>query len=193
VRRFLLLGLVVLAGCAGGDRPTLSDDTVPARACSADGLVVLPVDTDGIPAPVARRRQSVIDAAVDCDYATLRRIARHDGLVISIDGEVVPVGQWEHREADGQPILRPLAGILSLAHVTEGEGDARTFIWPTAVGWPFADVAPADERQALVDVVGEEGIFGWAGTGGYAGWRTSIDADGTWAMLAYGPLPGQGG
>jgi hypothetical protein len=59
------------------------------------------------------------------------------------------------------------------------------------VDWPFADVADPRDRQALFDVVGESGIFGWAEAGGYSGWRTSIALDGTWTRFWFGPVDGE--
>jgi hypothetical protein len=188
----LVLVLAALAtACTGGDRPQLTEDTVGERRCSADGMVFPDLESDGMPSPVAARRQALIDAATDCRYRRLGALAQETGVDIRIDGEVVPVAEWREREHDGQPILGPLAGILSLAHVRQ-EGDAGVeFTWPNAVDWPFADVSDGEDRQALADVVGEEGIFGWREAGGYAGWRTSIGADGDWLHLWYGPIPGE--
>lgn len=189
IRRLVVLALAagLLASCAGAGRPTLSDDTVPESRCSADGMQIDPLDSDGIPSAVAARRQELIDAAVACDYRALQRLARENGVDLRYEGDPMPVSQWREREHDGQPILRPLAGLLSLAHTRDEVDGAERFTWPTAVDWPFADVADAQERAALAEVVGEAGIFGWAEAGGYVGWRTSITADGTWTRLWYGP------
>ncbi len=195
MRRTLLpsvvVGALLLGACGGAGRPELSDQTLPPRACSADGLVVGPLDSDGIPSAVARTRQQLIDAAVACDYRALGRLARRHGVDLRFEGEVVPVAQWEEREHDGMPILRPLAGLLGLAWsrgegAGGGQGDSA-FTWPTAVDWPFKDVADGQERAALVEVVGEEGIYGWGEHGGYVGWRTTIAGDGTWASFLLGP------
>ena len=187
--------VLVVAGlataCVGGERPELTDETVPGRRCSADGMVVGPVDSDGLPSPVAARRQELIDAAVACDYRELGRLARQDGVDIRFEGEVVPVSQWRERERDGIAILRPLAGLLGLASTRQDTEDGELITWPTAVDWPDADAADAGERADLLEVVGEAGIFGWAESGGYAGWRTSIAPDGTWARFWYGPVPGE--
>ena len=193
--RRLVATAVVLAGlasaCSGAGRPTLTDDTHAERECSADGMVIPEQDSDGIPSTVATRRQELIDAAVACDYRELGRIARQTGVDIRIEGEVVPVRQWREREHDAQPILRPLAGILSLAHVRRTGDGGEEFVWPNAVDWPFADVADGRDRQALLEVVGEQGIFGWREAGGYSGWRTTIGADGGWLTFWYGPIEGE--
>ena len=190
MRRFLTLCLVVglLSSCSGAGRPELSDETVPDRRCSADGMVVGPVDSDGMPSPVAARRQELIDAAVACDYRSLARLARADGVDIRMEGEIVPVAQWREREHDDMAILRPLAGLLGLAHVRQSEDERTLFTWPIAVDWPFADVGDGRDRAALLEIVGEGGIFGWAESGGYAGWRTSISEDGTWTRFWFGPV-----
>ena len=184
----LVLVLAVLAtACSGAGRPTLTDDTVSDRRCSADGMVVGPLDSDGLPSPVAARRQELIDAAVACDYRELNRLVRSTGVDLRIEGETVPSTQWRERERDGMAVLRPLAGLLSLSHVRRD----GAFVWPNAVGWPFADVADGRDRQALVEVVGEEGIFGWTEAGGYSGWRVAIGADGDWLRFWYGPVDGE--
>ena len=196
MRRLLAttLVLVVLAGaCSAAERPTLTDDTVSDRRCSADGMVIEPLDSDGLPSAVAERRQQLVDAALDCDYRALNRLARSTGVDLRIEGETVPSTQWREREADGMAILRPLAGLLSLPHVRRHapDGGELEFVWPNAVDWPFADVADGRDRQALLEVVGEEGIFGWSEAGGYSGWRVAIGADGDWLRYWYGPVDGE--
>ena len=181
------LTLLVAAGCSGAGRPTLADDTAPPLACSAAGL-----DPGGVPpqdlAPeVAATRQAIVDAAIDCDYGALADLADAGPVAVTLDGVDAPVSDWERRERAGEPILRSVAGILMLTPAaTAADG---TVTWPSAVDWPFSDVAPGDERQALVAVVGENGVFGWEETGGYAGWRTSIAGDGAWSTVALGPTP----
>ena len=75
-----MVAVLVVAGlataCAGAGRPELTDETLPGGRCSADGMDVGPVDSDGLPSPVAARRQELIDAAVACDYRALARLAR---------------------------------------------------------------------------------------------------------------------
>jgi hypothetical protein len=194
MRRLLAMAMLLAAvatACGGAGRPELTDDTLSERECSADGMVVEPLDSDGLPSPVAQIRQQLIDAAVACNYRALGRLARANQVDLRIEGEQVPVRQWREREHDGQPILRPLAGILSLANVRQ-EGEAGTeFVWPNAVEWPFADVANGQDRRALLDVVGEEGIFGWSEAGGYSGWRSAIGPHGRWLRFWYGPVDGE--
>ncbi len=179
----LVVAALVAAGCGGAGRPELTDETMPDRECSADGMTVGPVDNDGLPSAVARTRQALIDAATACDYRALRRLANRDGLEISFDGDVVPPTQWRDREAEGLAILRPLAGLLGLSYAREGQ----SFTWPIAVEWAFADVGDEPDRSALAEVVGEAGIYGWADGGGYEGWRTTIADDGHWAAFLLGP------
>jgi hypothetical protein len=194
MRRIVAMALV-LAGlasaCTGAGRPTLTEDTVSDRRCSADGMVVPPLDGDGLPSPVSARRQELVDAALACDYRALGRLARESGVDLRIEGEAVPVQQWREREADGMAILRPLAGLLGLAHVRRAGDAGPEFTWPNAVDWPFADVADGRDRAALLEVVGEAGIFGWAEAGGYSGWRVTIGADGGWRSFWYGEIDGE--
>jgi hypothetical protein len=187
----ILVAAGLLTACAGGGRPEVSDQTLPGLRCSAEGMDFGTLDSDGIPSPVAARRQELIDAAVACDYRALGRLARADGVDLRFEGEVVPVQQWREREHDGIAILGPLAGLLALPHVRRGAGTEETFTWPTAVDWPTADAGTREERADLLAVVGERGIFGWTEAGGYVGWRTSIDPGGRWMNFWYGPVPGE--
>jgi hypothetical protein len=182
----VLIAALLAVGCSGAGRPELTDQTPPDRECSADGMTVGDLDSDGLPSAVARTRQELVDAAVQCDYRSLRRIARQDGLEVSFDGDVVPPAQWRDREAEGLAILRPLAGLLGLAYARQDGG----FTWPTAVEWAFSDVGDDAERAALAEVVGEAGIYGWSDGGGYEGWRTTIGADGSWSSFYLGPRDG---
>jgi hypothetical protein len=117
-------------------------------------------------------------------------MARDARVDLRYEGDAIPVRAWRELEHDGAPVLRPLAGLLSLAHVRRQTGDGLEFTWPTAVDWPFADVGNARDRRALQEIVGEDGIFGWAEAGGYAGWRVAIGPDGRWLHLWYGPIEG---
>jgi hypothetical protein len=186
-----LTTLVLATSCSGAGRPEVSEDTLPERECSADGLVVGEIDNDGLPSPVAQTRQQLIDAAVGCNYRTLSRLAQDDQVDIRFEGEIVPVGQWREREHDDVAILRILAGLLSLANVRRQADGTTQFVWPTAVDWPFADVGNGRERRDLLEVVGERGIFGWSEAGGYSGWRVAIGADGRWLNFWYGPVEGE--
>lgn len=150
-------------------------------------MSIADIDAEGLAPPISTARQTIIDAALACDYDTLAAAAVIGPLEVVIDGETVPVATWEAREDDGEPILRFVAGILALRPAKAASDGSVT--WPSAVDWQFSDVAPGGERAALVDVVGEDGIFGWAETGGYAGWRSTIEADGTWRSLLLGPAP----
>jgi hypothetical protein len=180
--------VVIGTGCTGGGRPSLSAETLAPRACSADGMVTPQSGAEGLTPTVAATRQAIMDAAIECDYTTLETLAGDGGLRAVFDGIEVPVADWERREAEGMAILRPLAGILSLVPAAATADGSVT--WPSAVDWRFSDVAPGDERRALVEVLGENGVFGWAETGGYAGWRTTISADGAWSSATLGPSPG---
>jgi hypothetical protein len=193
IRRLLAVCLLAgaLTACSGAGRPTLTDDTLPGRRCSADGMPVGTPDSDGMPDAVARRRQQLIDAAVNCDYRELGRIARQTGVDLRFEGEVVPVRQWREREHDGIAILRPLAGLLGLAHVRRTVDGVEAFTWPNAVEWPFSDVADERDRRDLLEVVGEGGIFGWAEAGGYSGWRVTIGPRGEWLRFWFGPVEGE--
>ncbi|HYF47681.1 MAG TPA: hypothetical protein VD926_15805 [Acidimicrobiales bacterium] len=187
----VLVTVAVATGCAGAGRPTVTEDTLGERRCSADGMVTDPLDSDGLPSPVARTRQQLVEAALSCDYRALGRLAREDQVDLRYEGDPMPVRQWREREHDATSILRSLAGILSLTHVRQDAEGVTEFVWPTAVEWRFADVAPGRERRDLRDVVGEEGIFGWAEAGGYSGWRVAIGPDGRWLRFWYGPVDGE--
>lgn len=185
----VVVATAVLAGCA--ERPVLTDETLPGRRCSAEGLTVGPVDNDGIPAAVAATRQALIDAAVACDYGELGTRSVADATDLQYEGEAFPVRQWRRTERQGTEVLAPLARLLALAPVRVRDGDTVRFTWPSAVEWPFADVAPPGERRELVEAVGRDGIFGWSEAGGYAGWRVSIAPDGRWTRYWYGPVEGE--
>jgi hypothetical protein len=194
MRRLLAVGLVLVAvatACSGAGRPQVTEDTLGDQRCSADGMVVGPVDSDGLPSPVAATRQQLIDAALACNFRALSRIARDNQVDLRYEGDPIPVRTWRDLEADGAPVLRPLAGLLGLAHVRKETDTGTEFTWPTAVDWPFADVGNGEDRQALTRVVGEDGIFGWAEAGGYSGWRVAIGPEGRWLHLWYGPVDGE--
>jgi hypothetical protein len=182
----LVLALVVATACAGAGRPAVTVETLKPRQCSAEGLHAGRLRSpDPVPRAVRRARRAIVDAATRCDYQALEALAERGGLSVTIDGADVPVASWPARERDDRPILSFLVGILGLTAATTDDGVA----WPAAVTWPGPDDGRRVQRRALERVVGDDGVFGWEETGGYAGWRTTIDVDGRWTTLSHGPLP----
>jgi hypothetical protein len=178
----LVLLAVLVAGCAT-EGPTLSETTVPPPACSgADHRPRL--DFDGLPSSVTRHRGRLVDAAANCDYEQLDRIARQDGLVATFDGDVVAPGDWPELEHDGLPVMRALIDVFTLP-AARIDGDLT---WPSAVQWSRLEDGSAQDQQAIEDVGGESGLYSWSPDGQYLGWRTTITGDGRWTQFSLGPV-----
>ena len=181
--------VAVVAACA--ERPVLTDQTLPAGRCSADGLSVGPLDNDGLPSPVARTRQALLDAAVACDFRAFNQRAVDDATDLRFEGAAFPVQDWRRKERRGDAVVAPLARLLALSPARVQDGNRRLFVWPDAVEWPAADVAPGSSRADLEAAVGPDGVFGWAEAGGYSGWRLAISANGRWVRYWFGPVAGE--
>jgi hypothetical protein len=151
--------------------------------CSASGLDV-ELDDAGLTPEMAGARRAVVEAAVACDYQTLRTLIAEQGPYLG-DGAfgqaTRPTGvveRWQRLEDREQPVLAELVATLQggwvcgagvLDTVEGGSGDGCAFL--------SAGTGPVDDNAwvAVFDVEG--GMVGFASNGDTQGGLLEIWAE----------------
>ena len=155
----------------------------PDVTCSTSGLR-LTLPEQELPAEVTDVRKRIFDAAIACDYDTLRQIAleKGAGFTFSYGGEADASDYWRSLEEEGtEKPMRALATILTLPYTRNESG---SYAWPTA----YSERPTEEAWQALVDagLYSREQIDTMKTGGSYLGWRTAITADGDWQFFVAG-------
>ncbi len=179
--------------------PETPTPTPAGRACSATGLTVdASPNAEGLPRPVAARRMAILDAAVECDYDELERLALEGrpGFSYSFGIEKSPASFWRARERDARRLdretseyLRYLVQILHLPHCRERQDDgtgteseAVYYVWPRV----HCSARSAEDWNDLEDLYTDEQIEEMRKANIYFGFRVGILEDGDWVYLIAG-------
>jgi hypothetical protein len=201
--RLVLLAVLAaaLSGCAssgptatgaGEATPSLTSATAtatssPEPSCSAAGLTGELPSQQGLPPIVASLRQDIAEAARACDYGRLEELALAGGteFTASFGGADPPGEFWRSQEQTGHDPLRMLVEVLQLPYATT-EVDTLRYVWPAAYARPTWQDVTAEERRMLSRIYDEQDLAAFEQFGAYAGYRTSITADGDWQAFVAG-------
>jgi len=157
-------------------------------ACSAARSPNAPAPQPALPPPVAAMRTAVVEAAKQCDYEALARLALDggSGFSYSFGEQGQPAAFWEAAESGGRPVMRSLVEVLDAPFATRTVEGTTQYLWPSAYGFErWGDVAVAD-REALRRLYGEEELRRFAGFGSYVGHRVGITESGDWIFFVAG-------
>ena len=154
--------------------------------CSAAGLPAEPAAIPDLPGPVAQTRQAIVAAATACDYDRLATLGREGSFTYSFGADDDPAGFWRRAEAAGERPLAALVQFLNRPAATRAVDGATQYLWPRAYTYESWDAVPADARDGLRPVYGDEDFEQFARFGAYSGYRTGIAADGDWQFFVAG-------
>ena len=176
--------LLVLGGAAGwfGQRETRDAKTVTDTTTVTRTTTVAAPET-GLPAPVAKTRDALLQAAEARDYEALRALVPTTGFEYTFGSPVPggPIAYWQDLErTTAQRLLDALAKVLRMPY-TLSRG---LYVWPFAYSVASIDDLTAHERELLAPLGPLESVF-VEGTG-YLGWRAGIQPDGTWVFFVAG-------
>lgn len=158
------------------------EPTASEAACSSDGVPV-PEAPGDLPEDVLDTWLRIRDAAADCDFAALARIAT-PRTTFSYGGGGVEVIERAEEHGDGD--LGTLLRLLALSHGEQTTGEGTSYVWPRAhLRESWADT-PRTERRELRAIHSAEEIASFAEYGHYLGWRLGIGADGSWRYYVAG-------
>jgi hypothetical protein len=152
---------------------------------AVEGADVVPPQL-GLPTPVARKRAEIWKAAKGGDYEEVARLVDPKGFEYTFGGAVPggPAAYWRQidQTTDERPI-ETLAAILQLPFVFQE--DSKLYVWPFAFTRRAPTLSP-EERELLVEAIGEESMKAYEQLGSYLGYRAGIDENGNWVFYVAG-------
>jgi hypothetical protein len=140
----------------------------------------------GLPPPVARKRAQIWKAAKSGDYEDVAQLVDPKGFEYTFGGAVPggPAAYW--RRVDQTTKERPietLTAILELPYVHQQEH--KLYVWPFAFTRK-ASTLSSEEREQLVEAIGEEIVKFYEQLDNYLGYRAGIDSKGNWVFYVAG-------
>jgi len=166
--------------------PDTTATTLSPDEYRCTGSLVDPVLTDqpGLPPANAAMRAAIFEAAVRCDWESLRAL-QVEGFAYSFGDNEDAVAYWQQLELLGEEPMRFLAELLNRPYGTQpGPGESEYYAWPSAFVTEWGLVAEPD-REALRPLYGDDDFAVFSDFGGYFGYRVGI-IDGTWVYFIAG-------
>ncbi|MEY9830522.1 hypothetical protein ABIA25_002337 [Sinorhizobium fredii] len=157
--------------------------------------VVQPVevlaDVSKIPAPVARMREFIVEAAASGDIERLRPLLGKGPTQTQVSGsggEEDPIATLKglSGDQDGVEILAILLDVLSTGFVLADKGTPEeAYVWPYFAEKPLASLTPP-EKVDLFRLVTAGDFAGMEELGNYNFYRVGITPDGQWKFFVAG-------
>jgi hypothetical protein len=137
MRRLAMHRLLILTIALAAAAPAIAK--TPPPSCSAARLPAL-APQPGLPAPVAKTRKAIAEAARRCDYAGLERLGLAGRREFNYDWEHHgrPAVFWRRMEAEGKPILATMVALLTLPALPPGSWPMRGYVWVDVTTHPKA-------------------------------------------------------
>jgi hypothetical protein len=164
-----------------------SPDPVPSEADIPTEIPVVEYDFSKLPAPVARLRQQIIDAAKSGDPEKLRPIIDANGKPPQFGpddtGDPIDYLKSQSGDKEGREILAILWEVLDAGyvHVDPGQPD-EMYVWPYFARYPVTKLTPPQlvELFRLVYAGDYEDMLDY---GLYTSFRVGLAPNGTWSYF----------
>ncbi|OAP40615.1 hypothetical protein AU381_01520 [Sinorhizobium glycinis] len=157
--------------------------------------VVQPVevltDVSKIPAPVARMRELIVEAAASGDIERLRPLLGKGPTQTQVSGsggDEDPIATLKglSGDQDGVEILAILLDVLSTGFVLADKGTPEeAYVWPYFAEKPLSSLTPP-EKVDLLRLVTAGDFAGMEELGNYNFYRVGIAPDGQWKFFVAG-------
>jgi hypothetical protein len=154
----------------------------PAVTCSSTGIA-RPSAPTGLPAPVLKTWQEIVDAAAACDFDALEAIGHETTTSFGDPQGISNLRTWE-QQGHGE-----LGVLLEVLGTTPGLGTDPTV---KVYGWPAVSVRDswqpltAQERAELGTFESPDAVAAHDRDRMYYGMRVGIRDDGTWSYFVSG-------
>ncbi|MDQ0319724.1 hypothetical protein QO002_001862 [Pararhizobium capsulatum DSM 1112] len=146
-------------------------------------------DVSKIPAPVARMRELIVEAAASGDIERLRPLLGKGPTQTQVgDGQDDPIATLKGLSGDGEgvEILAILLDLLSTGFVNIDKGTPdEMYVWPYFAEKPLDSLTPP-EKVDLFRLVTAGDYAGMEEFGGYNFYRIGITPDGQWKFFTGG-------
>ena len=173
--------------------PPITSASKPyGRAATRPGQKISDVLTDlsRLPAPVARMRARIIEAARTGDLDKLVTVMQTNETmpIFSFANERDPVAYWRtnYPESGGLEVLSILLEILDMGFVHVDAGTPQDmYVWPYFAYVPLKELTPAQKVELFKVVTGSD-YRAMQDFGAYVFYRLGIAPDGTWHFFVSG-------
>ena len=162
------------------------------RAGARPGQKISEVLTDlsRLPAPVARMRARIVEAARTGDLDKLVTVMQTNETmpIFSFANERDPVAYWRanYPESGGIEVMSILLEILDMGFVHVDAGTPQDmYVWPYFAYVPLKDLTPAQKVELFKVVTGSD-YRAMQDFGAYVFYRLGIAPDGTWHFFVSG-------
>jgi len=171
------------------DRSNVTLTLTSARVASAPVAAVgeaeasepaLVAPPEGLPRAIARTHRAILEGALARDWDALRALIPETGFTFSFGGQRDPIRYWQELEAQGEPVLETLIGVLLTTPFPSNQ-----YIWPAAAAKVPSEWT-AQDRVELASIATDQEIRDWQRADLYYGWRVGIARDGTWVFFVAG-------
>jgi hypothetical protein len=190
------LGLIVAAALAAQTTvrtETIQPPAAPGAATPAPepGVPVEIIsDLSRLPAPVARMRERILEAARSGDLEKLVLVMQSNETlpVFSFGDEKDPIAFWKANfpDSDGVEILATLMQILETGFVHIARGTPQDmYVWPYFVQTPLKDLS-REQKVELFRIVTGADYKEMTEFGAYSFYRVGIAPDGVWHYFVAG-------
>ena len=183
----VLAALALATACSGSEQGSSTQgptESVPVTATGPELVPTLEELTD----PVAATRRAILDAAGAGDYDALEAVVDPAVFLSDAGFGVNPVPYW--RGLGGAVPLETMEGLLNMSSTVEDTNEGTLYQWPRFTEESSPEDMPPKERQALVALLGEDGLRNsFQEETGYIAPRLGILDDGTWWFLVLEAAP----
>lgn len=173
---------------AGSTPPSPTDPVATPAQIQSSGSVDIIRDLSKLPAPVARMRTLINDAAATGDIEKLRPLAAFDPaqMQVGAEGDAIEAIKSLSGDPDGQEIMAILMDLLQTgaAHINAGKPD-EMYVWPYFVGKPI-NALTAPERVELLRIITAGDLMAMEEGNSYNFYRIGITPTGQWKVFAGG-------
>jgi hypothetical protein len=159
----------------------------PDPAAQAPDVIT---DLDRLPAPVARMRGRILEAARSGELGRVLAVmqANETQPLFTFGSDPNPVTYWKtsYPDSDGVEILALMIGILEAGFVHVDKGTPQeAFIWPYFARMPLKDLTLAQKVELFKIVTGSD-FKEMQELGAYTFYRLAIAPDGAWLYFVAG-------
>ncbi|WP_034854274.1 hypothetical protein [Sinorhizobium sojae] len=168
-----------------------AEETVEEAVPEVVEPVEVLTDVSKLPAPVARMRELIVEAAASGDIERLRPLLGKGPTQTQVSGtagEEDPIAVLKGLSGDqeGVEILAILLDVLSTGFVLADKGTPEeAYIWPYFAEKPLSSLTPP-EKVDLFRLVTAGDFAGMEELGNYNFYRVGIAPDGRWKFLVAG-------
>lgn len=148
-------------------------------------------DVSKVPAPVARMRELIVEAAASGDIERLRPLLGKGPTQTQVSGaggeeDPIAILKGLSGDQDGVEILAILLDVLSTGFVLADQGTPEeAYVWPYFTAKPLSSLTPP-EKVDLFRLVTAGDFAGMEEFGSYNFYRVGITPDGRWKFFVAG-------